>query len=147
MWGVMWWESEMNRRFFSLGLLYPRIIKFLSVGVLNTLFGYTVYAVLIFFSVPYLTALFLATVVGVVFNYFSIGRMVFSARGGWFIFGKFVLTYALVYIVNATLLSFLTKGFYFSPYLGQIVCIPLSVLLSWLLMNYWVYKKDCCDAG
>lgn len=137
----------MNRRFSASGLLDPRIIKFLSVGVLNTLFGYAVYAVLIFFSAPYLTALFLATVVGVIFNYFSIGRMVFSERGGWFVFGKFVFTYALVYIVNATLLSFLTKDYHLSPYVGQAICIPFSVLLSWLLMNYWVYKKECCDVG
>jgi len=141
----MRWCLGMNLRLGSLGLLDPRIIKFLSVGVLNTLFGYAVYAALLFLGVPYLTALFLATVVGVIFNYFSFGRMVFYEPGGWFVFGKFVLAYALVYIVNATLLSFLTKDFLFSPYLGQIICIPLSVLLSWLLMNHWVYKKDCCD--
>lgn len=132
----------MNRQFNTRVLTNSQIIKFLSVGVLNTVFGYAVYAILIFVSVSYLTALFVATIAGVIFNYFSFGRMVFYGRSGWFVFGKFVIAYGVVYVVNAALLSVLTKEFLFSPYVGQIICIPLSVLLSWLAMNYWVYKKD-----
>ena len=132
----------MNRQFGIGGLSDPRIIKFLSVGVLNTVFGYAVYAILIFVNVPYLIALFVSTVAGVVFNYFSFGRMVFHGYGGWFVFGKFVISYGVMYLVNAALLRTLTKDFLFSPYVGQIICIPPSILLSWLLMNYWVYKKD-----
>lgn len=132
----------MNHQFNNRSLSDPRIIKFLSVGVLNTVFGYAVYAILIFVNVPYLTALFVATVGGVIFNYFSFGRMVFHGHGGWFVFGKFVIAYGVVYVANAALLRALTKDFLFSPYVGQVICIPLSVFLSWLLMNYWVYKKD-----
>ena len=123
-------------RFFSL-----KIAKFLGAGVLNTVFGYSVYAVLLFIKVPYLVALFVATIAGVVFNYFSFGRMVFDGHGGWFVFGKFVIAYALIYGVNAVLLKTLTSDFLLSPYVGQLICIPLSILLSWVLMNYWVYKK------
>lgn len=131
----------MSREFFNRKLPNSRIIKFLSVGVLNTVFGYAIYAVLIFVNVPYLIALFAATAAGVIFNYLSFGRIVFHGHGGWFVFGKFVIAYALIYGVNAMLLKSLTKDFLFSPYVGQIICIPLSVLLSWLLMTYWVYKK------
>ncbi len=120
----------------------PKIIKFLGAGLLNTAFGYTVYAGLLFFNTPYLVALFFATVAGVIFNYFSFGRMVFDGNGGWLVFGKFVAAYALIYGVNAALLSGLTNYFLLNPYLGQAICIPLSVVLSWILMNHWVYKND-----
>lgn len=120
----------------------PKIIKFLSAGVINTVFGYSVYAALLFIKAPYLIALFVATVAGVVFNYFSFGRMVFNDHGGWSVFGKFVIAYALIYGANAVLLRILMVDFLLNPYLGQIICIPISVLLSWLLMNYWVYKND-----
>jgi putative flippase GtrA len=123
-------------------LLDPRIIKFLFAGIINTIFGYAVYAILIFVNLPYLTALFVATVAGVIFNYFSFGRMVFSSQGGWQVFARFVIAYSVVYVINAFLLMVLTKDFYFNPYVGQVICLPLSVLLSWLLMNRWVYKKD-----
>jgi putative flippase GtrA len=118
-----------------------RMLKFLGVGLLNTAFGYGIYAALVFIELPYLIALFLATVAGVIFNYFSIGRIVFKARGGWLAFGKFIAAYVVVYIVNAALLSLLTVNFNLSPYLGQMLCIPPNVAMSWLLMNCWVYKN------
>lgn len=119
----------------------PRIVNFLTVGLLNTIFGYAIYAVLVFIHWPYLTALFIATLAGVTFNYFSFGRMVFKARGGWLVFGKFIVAYAVVFAINAILLSVLTQVLSLSPYLGQVICIPPGVLISWLLMNYWVYKN------
>ena len=118
-----------------------KIIKFLGAGVLNTVFGYSVYATLIFIKIPYLLALFAATIAGVIFNFFTFGRLVFHGRGVGFVFGKFFFAYVLIYGINAVLLSVLTINFLLSPYLGQIICIPISVLFSWLLMNYWVYKN------
>jgi putative flippase GtrA len=132
----------MSQRFGLGRFADPKIIKFLSAGVLNTVFGYSVYAVLLFIKFPYLLALFVATVAGIIFNYFSFGRLVFHGHGGRFVFGKFVIAYALIYGVNAALLRVFTIDFLLSPYLGQVICIPISVLLSWLLMNYWVYKND-----
>lgn len=120
----------------------PKIIKFLSAGVLNTVFGYAVYAALLFIKTPYLIALLVATVIGVIFNYFSFGRIAFQGHGGWRVFAKFVIAYGLIYSANAFLLKVFTVDFLLNPYLGQIICIPISVLLSWLLMNYWVYKND-----
>jgi putative flippase GtrA len=132
----------MNHLFCLRKLADPKIIKFLSTGVLNTVFGYSVYAFLLFIKTPYLLALFVATVAGIIFNYFSFGRLVFHRHGGWFVFGKFFIAYALMYGVNAALLRVFMIDFLLSPYLGQVICIPISVLLSWLLMNYWVYKND-----
>jgi putative flippase GtrA len=109
--------------------------------LLNTFFGYTIYAVLVFINLPYLIALFIATLAGITFNYFSFGRMVFKAHGGWLVFGKFIVAYAVVYAINAILLSILTQGINLSPYLGQVFCIPPCVLISWILLNYWVYKN------
>ncbi len=118
-----------------------RIVKFLGVGVLNTLFGYGIYAVLVFIGLPYLIALFAATIIGVLFNYFSFGKIVFNTYSGWFVFGKFIVAYALVYVINAALLSILTEGKYLNAYFAQGVCILPSVATSWLMMNRWVYKN------
>jgi len=118
-----------------------RITKFLGVGVLNTLFGYGIYAGLVFIEIPLLAALFVATVLGVIFNYFSFGRMVFKAKGEWFVFGKFIVAYTVVYLINAVLLSILTEGGYLNAYFAQAVCILPSVLISWLMMNHWVYRN------
>ena len=118
------------------------IARFIGVGLINTIVGYAIYGILILLKVPYLVALLMATIMGVIFNYFSIGRLVFKARGGLIVFGKFIAAYGVVYGINATALDVLIKHFQFNPYMGQALCVPLSVLISWLLMNYWVYKKD-----
>jgi putative flippase GtrA len=119
-----------------------RWVKFLGVGVLNTLVGYSIYAVLVLIGLPYLLALFMATVAGVIFNYFSFGRMVFKADGGWTVFFKFVAAYVLVYVTNAFLLIRLTENGFLNLYWAQVLCIGPSVLVGWLLMNYWVYKTS-----
>lgn len=116
--------------------------RFLGVGLINTVVGYAIYASLILLNVPYLAALLMATIIGVIFNYFSIGRLVFKSRGGQIIFAKFIATYSVVYGINATALDVLIKHFQFNSYFGQALCVPLSVFISWLLMNYWVYKND-----
>ena len=132
----------MKNRVDGRGLFDPKIVKFLSTGVLNTAFGYTVYAALVYAKVPYLTALLISTVSGVIFNYFSFGRLVFHGNSGWFVFFKFLISYGTIYGANAALLQYLTSNMLFNAYVAQAICVPPSVVLSWLLMNYWVYKKD-----
>ena len=143
-------QPKSNRRTIKQANLQPKqsrdriklIARFIGVGLLNTIVGYGIYGILIALNVPYLVALLMSTIMGVIFNYFSIGRLVFKSRGGLIVFGKFIAAYGVVYGINATALDVLIKHFQFNPYIGQALCVPLSVIISWLLMNYWVYKKD-----
>lgn len=121
--------------------LNQKLVRFIGVGLINTLVGYSIYAILIAANISYFFALFVATIVGVTFNYFSIGRLVFKSSGGLVIYGKFIAGYGLVYLVNAIGLELIIKNLNANPYLGQALCVPPSVLLSWLLMNYWVFKR------
>lgn len=123
-------------------ILNPTIAKFLGVGLINTVVGYAIYAALILCGISYLVALFLSTAAGVTFNYFTTRRLVFKSRGGTIVFGKFLAAYGLVYSVNAVGLELFIKYLQLNPYIGQALCIPPSVIISWLLMNYWVYKND-----
>lgn len=120
----------------------PRVVKFVGAGLLNTAFGYGVYSVLLYAGLPYLWALLASTIAGVVFNYFSFGRLVFQADKSWLMFGRFVIAYASIYCVNAVLLMQLLKHFPVGPYIGQIICIPVSVVMSWIVMKHWVYRNN-----
>jgi len=127
--------------FISLISCYDEKIKFLMVGLINTFFGYTIYAFFIWIGYPALTALFIATVLGVVFNYFSYGQLVFDSKGSLIIGSKFIATYLMVYGFNSAILTVLTKNEGWNAYVAQAACLPPSVVMSWLLMHYWVYKK------
>ncbi len=132
----------MRIRLINISFLNSSQIKFLGVGLLNTIVGYSIYAVLIAFGLSYFTALFLATILGVTFNYFSVGSLVFVSKGGLAIFAKFVLAYSFVYMLNAIALNILILTLHLGPYIAQALFVPLSVSLSWMLMNYWVFKND-----
>ena len=131
----------MNFQLFLRRFMDSRWMRFLSTGVLNTAFGYFVYAVMVFEGIAYSVALVVATVLGVVFNFFSFGRLVFRGQHGLVVFLKFVLAYCVVYVVNVTLLGVVIKDAGFNAYVAQAMCVPPSVLLSWILMNHWVFKK------
>lgn len=124
-----------------------RLGRFLVIGVVNTLFGYGVYALLVYLKLSYLLALLLSTVAGVIFNFFSTGRLVFRQRGGLGTFASFIAAYALVYLVNAAELDLLVERLRVGPYAGQAICLPTSVAMSWILLNFWVFKSNRHDSG
>jgi putative flippase GtrA len=123
-------------------MLKHKVGKFLFAGVINTVFGYAIYATLIYIGLSYLLALLISTILGVIFNFFSFGRIAFQRTCDWLVFSKFIIAYALIYVFNCGLLIFLTQVFLLGPYISQILCIPIGVILSWFLMNYWVYKEE-----
>src|SRR5215204_2319312 len=75
-----------------------QFLGFLAVGILNTAFGYGVFAALYFIGVSHRIAIVIATGAGIGFNYFTTGRLVFTGFGVW-TFVRFVLTYAVVCVI------------------------------------------------
>lgn len=80
-------------------LLRSRFLRFLLVGGLNTLFGYSVFAGLILLRVAYPVAAFVSTVAGVLFNFKSYGALVFESHDNRRIF-RFFVVYGVCYLVG-----------------------------------------------
>ncbi len=118
-----------------------KLFRFITVGFLNTLFGYTAYAALVLIGFQYYIALLLANIFGILFNYFNFGKFVFSGHRDRFSFFKTLAVYSIIYSMNAVGLRVLMQDFQLDPYLGQFICAVPSVLLSWFLMNYWVFRR------
>ncbi|MFM6404510.1 MAG: GtrA family protein, partial [Microcystis sp.] len=55
-----------------------KFVRFLLVGVINTLFGYSVFALMICLGLDYRYSLLIATICGVLFNFKTIGGIVFK---------------------------------------------------------------------
>ena len=77
-----------SRRYFrllrsQLGVYGGQLRKFLLAGILNAAFGYFVYAVFVLAGVTPGIALFIATCVGIIFNFFTTGRWVFRNSDLW----------------------------------------------------------------
>ena len=86
--------KHINLKFFDI-----RFLKFLMVGGINALFGYLTYALLIFLSFHYVLAALLSTVLGVLFNFNTTGRLVFKSRDNKLLF-KFVGVYLIILPLN-----------------------------------------------
>jgi putative flippase GtrA len=116
-----------------------RIFRFLVIGAINTFFSYIVYALLILINVHYSLATLISTVLGVIFNFFTTGRIVFRNMDNHRFF-RFGLVYAFTYFVNILLLRWLVDGIQMSKLLaGALVTLPVA-LLSYLLNAKWTFR-------
>lgn len=115
-----------------------QFLRFLAVGVLNTLFGYGVFGALVLAHMEPGLALFIATVAGVIFNYFTTGRLVFAASGMGRL-PRFAAVYGLTFLVNLWSLRELTAAG-LSPLLAQAIMLPVMVILTFVLNKLIVFR-------
>ena len=125
LWGIF---SFVDEKFF----------KFLFVGVLNTLFAYSVYAILITLGLKPNIALFFQYILGVLWNFKTTGIIVFNNHNNRLIF-KFITSYVFTFAVNSIALNITIK--YLNSYIAQAILILPVALLSFLILKFWVFKK------
>jgi putative flippase GtrA len=109
----------------------PSFFRFLLVGALNSLFGYGCFALLLYLGVHYAMALFLATVIGVLFNFKTTGYLVFKSKDNRLIL-RFATTYAIVYAVNVTTLKVLSLVGVDMYLGGALLLLPMAILAFFL---------------
>ena len=122
------------RRFWEI-----RLFRFFVIGAVNTLFSYLIYAGAILIGMHYTLATLISTVLGIIFNFFTTGKVVFrSLEGRRFFF--FVLVYAVTYVVNILLLRLLVDGIHINKLIaGALVTLPVA-LLSYYLNARWTFR-------
>jgi putative flippase GtrA len=111
-----------------------RFIRFVIVGVVNTAFGYGLYALLVLANAPPQIALFLSFFIGVLWNYFTTARFVFQVSG----FGRlpaYAACYVFVYALNAgSLHAALVAGI--APLIAQAILTPIAAILTFVLVSF-----------
>lgn len=115
-----------------------QVVRFLAVGVLNTAFGYAIFAGGVLAGLSSGIALAIAMVIGVIFNFFTLGHLVFDSRDPTRL-PRFVGVYMLTYVVNLAMLALWQKAGV-GPLLAQIACLPVTVSLTFVLMRFLVFK-------
>ncbi|MCT7554551.1 GtrA family protein [Aliarcobacter butzleri] len=116
-----------------------KFIKFILVGILNTAFGYSLFALFIFLNMHYSLAVFLSTALGILFNFKTIGKLVFDSHDNSLIF-RFIFVYVLLYLINISCLWFFKISGWENMYInGFILLIPLA-LISFVLNKKFVFK-------
>jgi len=121
-----------------IGYIKNKFIRFLIVGGINTAFGYGIFALLIFLKFHYAVATLLATILGVLFNFKTTGRLVFESKDNRLIF-KFIGVYAIIYAINTVSLGvfdFLKVNMYLA---GAVLVLPMA-MVAFVLNKSLVFK-------
>lgn len=123
-----------------IGYIDTKFIRFLIVGGLNTLFGYFMFALFIFLNFHYSIASLSATILGILFNFKTTGRLVFGNRDNVLIF-KFFGVYTIIYFMNIAILKVFSI-YKVDMYLaGALLLLPTAVL-SFMLNKKFVFKEQ-----
>ncbi|KRE75861.1 GtrA family protein [Paenibacillus sp. Soil750] len=120
-------------------ILKSKFVKFLVVGGINTVFGYSLFALFIYFNFHYAIATLCATVIGIFFNFKTIGSIVFKSKNNNLLF-RFFIVYGFVYLLNILLMFLLNSLVNDNHYVsGAMTVFPLAIL-SFLLNKKYVFN-------
>jgi putative flippase GtrA len=116
-----------------------RFMRFLMVGGLNTIVGYTLFTIFIFAGAGTTIAAVGATVLGVLFNFRSIGLMVFGSSGKG-VFVRFVTVYVAQLAANLALLRG-SAMLRISSIVAEAIILPTLAIATFLVMRRWVFNS------
>ena len=117
-----------------------QLLSFLLVGVLNTIVGYSLFVLFIYLGLYYPLAVLFSTILGVLFNFKTIGRLVFASSDNSLIF-RFALVYVITYFLNIFFLWLFKRLGFDNMYInGFVLLIPLAAV-SFLLNKFFVFRR------
>jgi len=118
-------------------------IKYALIGAMNTVVSYLTYSVLLIIGLKYSVALAFSYLIGIMHSYAWNRYWNFRSRSP---FGaetiRFILAYVISFFINLLLLKALIEQALIQPFIAQAVAIAITAPTTFLLMRYWVFKKD-----
>ena len=123
--------------------LGKKFIKFILVGIINTIFGYSLYALLIYLNLHYSVAVLVGTIVGIMFNFKTTGKLVFNNNENMLLF-KFLGVYTVTYILNVSALK-IFDTFKFNMYVAGLLLIFPMAAISFTLNSKYVFKEKLSE--
>lgn len=116
-----------------------RMVLFLGAGLINTAFGYGVYALCVASGIDPAMAVVASTIAGVAFNFRTLGAV--FATQGFARLPHFIAVYAALTPLNVGLLR-LAQAMGANPYLGGALALAVIVPLTYLAMRLFVFPPE-----
>ena len=116
-----------------------RVWRYYKVGVVNTLFGYGIYALLLLMGLNMYAAQITGHITGIFFNYFTYRRHVFHDLAASKF--RFVLSYTLNYAIGLVFLA-LSAIILSSPYLAGLSTMVLTSIINFMVLRRYVFTSN-----
>jgi putative flippase GtrA len=119
---------------------WRRVLRFLAVGGLNTAFGYAAYAFFVLLHAPLWLAVAAATILALLFNFASYGRLVFGSTSHRLL-PRFLLFYVSLGALNLGLLRLLGAA-KVDALLAQALLLPVLAASGYLGLRGFVFREQ-----
>jgi putative flippase GtrA len=116
---------------------WRRVWRYYQAGVVNTLFGFGLYALMVRLGVNMYVAQAVAHVLGMAFNYFTYSRYAFADSSASKT--RFALSYAGNYLLGLASLAAAAQVIS-SPYLAGILSITFVSAVNYVILRRLVFK-------
>jgi len=120
--------------------LVRQMFRYLLVGGINTIVGFGIYSFFIFLGANFMIAAFVSQIIGMIFNYFSYGKVVFKEKLNIETLIKYAIVYTVLYLISITVL-FLLQKLGLNAYGAGLCNLFLSIVLSFILNRTLVFNK------
>lgn len=114
-----------------------QVIRYYQAGIVNTLFGFGCYALLVWLGLDMFVAQLVSHTAGTLFNYLTYSRYTFRSETGSL--GRFVLSYAVNYLLSLGSLWALSR-FVASPYVAGLLSIVVVSVINFVILKRFVFR-------
>ena len=114
-----------------------RLIRYYGVGVINTVFGFGLYSLLVFLGLNLFVAQLVSVICGTAFNYFTYSRHVFTGERRSPV--AFVGAYAFNYMLGLGLLA-LVHSIVKNPYAAGFLVLLIGTAINYFILKRFVFR-------
>ena len=119
---------------------YLEFLKFITVGLINTIFGYILYIIIQKIYGNYYFSLIIVYTIGMLFNYFTYKKLVFLSDYKNRIV-SFIFVYFCFLILNIALINF-SLNFYENEIILQGIFLPFFAVALYISLKKMVFKNE-----
>lgn len=123
--------------------LPDQLRRFILTGVVNSVFGYLVYAFgVVVLDWSYFWSVILSYVIGVSFSYIMFRTFVFTTGDrGWSSYTRFIPAYIFLLAVNIVALYILVDLYGWNKLAAQAVVVPFCAALSFVINKIFIFQR------
>ena len=112
-------------------------IKFIFIGVINTIFYYLLYSIILYLFSNYVLAVILGNIIGILFSFNTFSKYVFEKKGNLI---KFFLIYGWNIVLNLLVIKLYIIFIGENLYIAGLFATGVVALNSFILNKIYVFK-------
>lgn len=124
------------------------LLSFLTVGAIAAVINFSTFSFLWgLLKINYPFAVSVAYVLSVVFHFFANRRFTFKSSGAHFMpqIRKYLVMVGVNYLITLAVMFIVVETLGFSPYLGTISAIAMTVGIGYLMARFWVFHSKSLE--